>query len=205
MAAMLGRKDQLFALCVVVLAAKLAKCDGAVSRAEIDAFKQQFRIPPHAVRDIGRLFDQARDSAEGYAPYAVQLGEAFSDNRGMLEDVLTALFAIARADRTITRSEEDFLVQVHRCFGLDAAAWRRAQGGTPRAHTSDTSDPYSELGLTSSATDEELRLTWRRLMRENHPDSLAARGVPPEFIARASDKVARINAAWDIIKRERRL
>ena len=31
-------------------------------------------------------------------------------------------------------------------------------------------------------------------MRENHPDSLAARGVPAEFIARASDKVARINA-----------
>jgi DnaJ like chaperone protein len=42
-------------------------------------------------------------------------------------------------------------------------------------------------------------------MRENHPDSLAARGVPPEFIARASEKVARINAAWDRIKRERGL
>jgi DnaJ like chaperone protein len=42
-------------------------------------------------------------------------------------------------------------------------------------------------------------------MRENHPDSLASRGVPPKFIARASDKVARINAAWDRIKRERGL
>ena len=40
-------------------------------------------------------------------------------------------------------------------------------------------------------------------MRENHPDSLAARGVPAEFIARANEKVARINAAWDRIKRER--
>ena len=47
--------------------------------------------------------------------------------------------------------------------------------------------------------------TWRRLMRENHPDSLAARGVPAEFIARANEKVARINAAWDRIKRERGL
>ncbi|HET7880283.1 MAG TPA: molecular chaperone DjlA, partial [Acetobacteraceae bacterium] len=43
------------------------------------------------------------------------------------------------------------------------------------------------------------------LMRENHPDSLVARGVPPEFIARANEKVARINAAWDRIKRERGL
>jgi DnaJ like chaperone protein len=42
-------------------------------------------------------------------------------------------------------------------------------------------------------------------MRENHPDSLASRGVPPDFIARASDKVARINAAWDRIKRDRKI
>ena len=39
-AAMLGRRDQLFAIAVVVLSAKLAKCDGAVTRAEIDAFKR---------------------------------------------------------------------------------------------------------------------------------------------------------------------
>ena len=91
-AALFGRKDQLFAIGVVVLSAKLAKCDGPVKRAEIDAFKRQFRIPPESVRDIGRLFDQARDSAEGFETYAAQLGEAFADNRGMLEDVLAALF-----------------------------------------------------------------------------------------------------------------
>ncbi|MBV9248957.1 MAG: molecular chaperone DjlA, partial [Acetobacteraceae bacterium] len=50
---------------------------------------------------------------------------------------------------------------------------------------------------------EAIRARWKRLMRENHPDSLAARGVPADFISRASDKVAQINAAWDRIKRER--
>jgi DnaJ like chaperone protein len=34
---------------------------------------------------------------------------------------------------------------------------------------------------------------------------LAAKGVPPEFIARATEKVAIINAAWDRVKRERQL
>jgi DnaJ like chaperone protein len=42
-------------------------------------------------------------------------------------------------------------------------------------------------------------------MRENHPDSLASRGVPPDMIAKASDRVARINAAYDTIKRDRKL
>ena len=46
---------------------------------------------------------------------------------------------------------------------------------------------------------------YRRLVRENHPDSLMARGVPPEFVKRATEKVASINAAWDRIKRERGL
>ena len=69
-AAMLGGRDQLFALGVVVLSAKLAKCDGMVKREEIDAFKRQFRIPPEAVRDVGRMFDAARDSPEGFENYA---------------------------------------------------------------------------------------------------------------------------------------
>jgi DnaJ like chaperone protein len=205
MAALLGRRDQLFAIGVVVLSAKLAKCDGPVKREEIDAFKRHFRIPPQAVRDIGRLFDQARDSSEGYETYAAQLGEAFSDNRGMLEDVLAALFAIGRADGALNGRELDFLLRTHRGFGLDEPAWDRARGATPRQPASDAPDAYAVLEIARSASDEEIHTKWKRLMRENHPDSLAARGVPPEFIARASEKVARINAAWDQIKRERKL
>jgi DnaJ like chaperone protein len=203
-AAMLGRRDQLFAITVVVLAAKLAKCDGTVTREEIDAFKRHFRIPPESVRDIGRLFDQARDSAEGFEPYAVQLAEAFSDNRGVLEDVLAALFAIARADGAINLREQEFLRRVHTLFGLDRVAWDRVRNAGPRQPpTVVEADPYEVLGVPNTASEAVLRSTWRQLMRDNHPDSLAARGVPPEFIARASDKVARINAAWDRIKRER--
>ena len=204
-AAMFNRRDQLFAICAVVLAAKLAKCDGPVKREEIAAFKRQFRIPPEAVRDIGRLFDQARDSADGYEAYAKQLGDAFADNRGVLEDVLTALFVIARSDGPVNGRELDFLSQTHRAFGLDGVSWDRARGAMPRQPASDEPDPYATLGVSRSTSNEELHDTWKRLMRENHPDILASRGVPAEFIARASDKVARINAAWDRIKRERGL
>ncbi len=204
-AALFGRRDQLFAIVVVVLSAKLAKADGPVNREEIDAFKRQFRIPPEAVRDIGRLFDQARDSSDGYEAYADQLAEAFADNRGTLEDVLAALFVIARADGPITVGEQDFLRGVHRCFRLDRTAWDRASGAIPRQNQTDEPDPYAILGVPRSTGERELREAWKRLMREHHPDSLAARGVPPEFVAKASDKVARINAAWDRIKRERGL
>ena len=203
-AALLGGRDQLFAIGAVVLSAKLAKCDGAVKRAEIDAFKQQFRVPAESVRDVGRLFDQARDSIEGFEPYADQLGAAFPDNRGMLEDVLTALFNIARADGPVNRAELAFLQRVAQGFGLDERAWDRARGASARmpANSSEP-EPYGVLGIPRTASNDEVRARWKALMRENHPDSLAARGVPADFIARANEKVAKINAAWDRIKRER--
>ena len=208
-AALLGSRESLFAISVVVLSAKLAKCDGAVKRVEIDAFKRAFRIPPENLKEVAHLFDRARENAEGYETFAERLGAAFEDNRAMLEDVLAALFRIAEADGPVNRTEAAFLGAVHARFGLEAAAWERARTGQPafgRAAPQDEGpDPYGILGLGRTATDEEVRATWKRLMRENHPDSLTARGVPAEFVRRATDKVAGINAAWDRIKRERGL
>jgi DnaJ like chaperone protein len=204
-AGLLGRRDEVFALTVTVLAARLAKCDGPVKRIEIDAFKRQFRVPPASAQQVGRLFDQARDATDNYETYAAQLAESFADNRGVLEQVLNALFVIARADGPLNMQEQSFLRRVHLRLGLDQVSWDRAFGSMPPSAPADADDPYQELGITRSASPEELRATWKRLMRENHPDSLAARGVPKEFITRAGEKVARINAAWDRIKRERGL
>jgi DnaJ like chaperone protein len=209
MAALLGNKQTLFAISVIVLSAKLAKADGPVKRQEIDAFKAMFRIPPENLREVGEMFDQARQDSDGWEPFADRLGEAFADNRAMLEDVLAALFYIARSDGPITRGELPVLQGIHLRFGLDAASWDRAKGGGQQGSRVEqqqkTDDAYVVLGVAPTATDEEVRLAWRKLMRENHPDSLAARGVPQEFVARATQKVAEINAAWDRVKRQRGL
>jgi DnaJ like chaperone protein len=208
MASFLGSKEQLFAVSVIVLSAKLAKCDGTVKRAEIDAFKQMFRIPAGNMREVAELFDQARETHEGSEPFADKLGEAFTDNRGLLEDVLNALFFIARADGPLNRAEVAFLGAVHLRLGLSQEVWERARGGRASAQQPagpQAGDPYAVLGLKENASDDEVRAKWRNLMRENHPDSLAARGVPKEFVQRATAKVAEINAAWDRIKRARKL
>ncbi len=205
LAALFAPREQVFAMAVVALSAKLAKCDGPVSRVEIDGFKRHFRIPPESAREVGRLFDQARDTTDGFEGYASQLGTSFADNRGVLEDVLAGLFGVARSDAPVNAAELDFLAKCARGFGLDGPAWERARGGTARVQAETGEDPYVTLGLPRSATDEAVRAAWKQLMRDNHPDGLAARGVPAEFVARATDKVARINAAWDRVKRERGL
>jgi DnaJ like chaperone protein len=203
LAALLGRREQIFAVNVIVLSAKLAKCDGQVTRAEIDAFKRSFRIPEENLHEVGRMFDQARENSDGFEPYARQLGEVFADNRGLLEQVLAGLHQVARADGPINGRESEYLRRVAVAFGLTVEAAQRAGRGSFAAGTE--TDPYTVLGIDRRASNDAVRERWRQLMRENHPDSLAAKGVPPDFIAAASDRVARINAAYDSIKRERRL
>jgi len=203
MASMLGRREQVFAVGVTVLAAKLAKCDGPVSRIEIQAFRSSFSIPEASVAEVGRLFDNARDSSQGFESYAVQLGQAFSGEKGILEQVLGGMFQIARADGPVNGAEADFLARLAFLFGLDEYAVRRASGGAVSAPP--TEDSYAALGLKRSATPDEIRIRWKQLMREHHPDVLASQGASPARIKIASEKVARINAAYDAIKRQRRL
>ena len=203
-AAMLGRREQLFAIDVVVLAAKLARCDGPIKRVEIDTFKRHFSIPPEAEREIGRLFDRAREKPDLYLPYAEQLGVTFADTPDRLEAALQGLFAIARCDGPINKTELAFLQAVHRAFGLNAYAWERASGASPAVNPGDA-DPYAVLGVPRDIGDKQLRDAWRQLMRENHPDSLIAQGASQAIIDSTSEKVARINAAWDRVKRERGL
>ncbi len=203
-ASMLGRKEQTFAIGIIVLSAKLAKCDGPIRRAEIDGFKRQFRMPTEQMREVGRLFDQARDSVDGPDDYARQMGAAFSDEPHRLEEAMLALLGVARADGRINEEEERFLVRIADGFGLGRRVYEQLRDGGAR-RSADEPDPYEILGIRRGATDEEVRLTWRRLMRESHPDSLASRGAGAGAIGQGADRVARINAAWDRIKRERGL
>ena len=60
---------------------------------------------------------------------------------------------------------------------------------------------YLLLGCSSSMPTEELKAAYRRAAMRWHPDRLRAEGVPQELINESNEKMARINSAWDIIKR----
>ncbi len=60
-------------------------------------------------------------------------------------------------------------------------------------------DPYAVLGVTSDTPLPEIRKAWRRLVRNNHPDKLVARGVPEEARLIAEKRMADINRAWELV------
>ena len=187
---------------LIVLAAKLAKADGHVTRDEVDAFKRLFHIPPEESRNVARIFDAAKKDATGFEPYAAQVAGFFRRSPAVLEELLDALFHIARADGDVSPSEIAYLREVARIFGLGEREFERVSAASDAAQKS---DPYGVLGLDRSASDDDIKKTYRRLIRENHPDKLIAEGMPDDFIELANERMATINAAYDQIEKERRL
>ena len=198
----LQTRQTAFTVAVVVLSAKMAKADGQVTRDEVDAFKRIFEIPENEMRDVGRLFNEARQDAEGFEPYAEQIGEMFAHDMAVRESLLGGLFQIALADGIVHPNELKFLEKVAHSFGLNQHDFDRIQA----AHMgSDSADPYQIIGVTRETSDDEIKKTYRKLSRENHPDTLIAKGLPQEFIDVANEKMASINAAYDQISKERSL
>lgn len=199
-------KQATFAMGVIVLGAKMARADGRVSRAEIEAFKHVFRISPSQEHVVGMFFDQARASTDGFESYALRMAQVFRDSPLVLEQVLSGLFIIANADQNgLSPPEVTFLKKVSAIFGFSANDFTRiaARSGVDlpsrEKPTSAQATPYSILGISETASAEEIKNTYRALVREHHPDKLMAQGMPEEFIATATEKLKRINAAYDAI------
>jgi DnaJ like chaperone protein len=189
-----------FTIAVIALGAKMAKADGIVTRDEVDAFKQVFRVPEEELKNVARVFDQARNSPLGFEAYAAQVARMFKSQPAVLEELLDGLFHIAKADGQVSPQELDYLKEVAAIFGFGAHDFERVRA----EHLGpDKADPYEILGVGRETGDAEIKAVYRKLVREHHPDRLIAKGVPKEFIDVATEKLATINAAWDKIAKER--
>jgi len=191
-----------FTIAVIALSAKMAKADGQVTNTEVEAFKEIFEVPPHELKNVARVYDLAKQDTAGFESYAKQVAGLFKDNCVILEDLLEALFYIAKADGHVHEEEMAFLRRVADIFGFTQAGFERI---AVRHVGAERSSPFTILGVSPDADDEEIKQTYRRLVRENHPDRLIAQGLPREFVAVANDRLAAINDAYGRIAAQRRL
>ncbi len=193
--------DLEFTAAIVGLGAKLAKADGLVTIDEVAAFSRVFRSAPGDEAAIRRVFNIARQTVIGYENYARRIARRYSNRPCLLEGVLDGLFQIAAADGVITGEEVDYLKSVSDLFGFNEDKFRRIKA----SHLGpDTDDPYLVLGLAHTATFEDVRAAYRRLMLENHPDTaVGGKSAPREYEPVAHEKAAAITTAYARIRAER--
>lgn len=193
-------KSVAFTVGMIALGAKMAKADGVVTADEIAAFKQVFHIPDSELSSVARVFNLAKQDTAGYEVYARQIAALFDAQHEILEDVLDGLFHIAKADNAYHPGEHGFLGQVAEIFGFSPSDFARIRARHVEAVAD---DPYLILGVSRDAGADEIKSRYRALVREYHPDRHIAAGVPEEMIDIATDRLQKVNEAYDRIMREK--
>ncbi len=113
-----AQPQQIFALSLIVLSAKLSKADGQVSKEELIAVKDKLRIPENELDQVGKIFNKAKEESAGYEPYAQQIAQFYKGNINVLEEVINILFYIAEADGEVSAQEIKMIENIAKIFGL---------------------------------------------------------------------------------------
>jgi len=197
----------------------LCKADGVVTRAEIDVVERiqtRLHLTPEqkeAARTAFKRGKAAHFDLDGTVRAFARLAPAGST----FFQLFLQLQRIAiTADGELHPTEQAMLMRVARLLGLaerDLAqleALLRAATQTPSTRDygppkeSRLVDAYIVLGVSADANEASIRSAYRKLIRENHPDKLASKGLPESMRAVAEERAREINAAFDMIKKARK-
>ena len=189
-------KSIAFTAGVIALSAKMAKADGKVTKEEIITFRRLVQVPKENVKQVGKLWELAKKTTDGYDLYAQQISSLFKKEQAILERILDLLFEIAKSDGVIQESELKYLKHVSDIFGFSDQTFMRLL-----ALNKPENNPYEILGLSPSDDPKTVNQTWKKMIKENHPDKLIGEGMPKEFIESANQKLSIINGAYEEIKK----
>ena len=111
--------------------------------------------------------------------------------------LLYFLFGLAKADGNVCNREIALLDRISDLLGIDTTTYQSIKA----MYYDDSDSAYQVLGITPSATDEEVKKAYRQMARENHPDKVGYMG---EDIRKAAEKkFMAINEAYEKIKKQR--
>ena len=193
-----AQPQQIFALSLIVLSAKLSKADGQVSKEELIAVKDKLRIPDNELDQVGKIFNKAKEESAGYEQYAQQIAQIYKGNINVLEEVINILFYIAEADGNISDSELQMIEHIAQIFGLSEIQFNSIKESRK---SSDKLNPYIVLESKPDDEIDIIRKRYLKLSKEHHPDLLMSKGVPQEVINESKAKMRAINSAWDQVQK----
>ncbi len=203
---------------------KLAKADGVVTKDEIrkcEAVMQQMRLDTKQRNRAIELFNLGKKPASNIDPYLHNLMKESRGSYAVKQMFMDVMIEVAIAENNINQAELNFLIWLCQSIRFPQNIFitlLRMRGfnvnnGNQRQHSQQnhsqqwqrkaTTSPYQTLGVSSSDSKAVIRRAYKKLMSQNHPDKLIAKGLPPEMIELAKTKTQNIQAAWEEIKTSR--
>lgn len=182
--------------------AKLAKADGQISKPEIDSINHFMTVDlalDAEKRHIAmNIFRAAVDSPESFENFARQFYATFHNQPQLLELMVDILLRVSIANGRMSTIQENLIAQAVRIFTFPESTYHALKS----KYVTDSA-AYEILGASSEWGDDQLKRQYRKMVSEYHPDKIAAKGLPEEFVKFANDKFREIQEAYDTIKKER--
>jgi DnaJ like chaperone protein len=181
---------------------KMAKADGVVTKEEIgvvDQFLSTLKLPEQEKQFARNIFNEAKKS-----PYTIDdfAGQLYRMNQGqptVLVSFMDLLFKLASADGKLHDAEEAALYRLKQIFRISDAQFDNLKS----VNFKQSDMYYRILNCTKDSPDDEIKANYRKLVKEYHPDMIISKGMPPEFVERATEKFQEIQSAYEKVRNER--
>lgn len=181
---------------------KLAKIDGVVTRDEIvvvENFINNLHIADREKQFAKQVFKEAKNSRYSIEDFAIQLYQTNRQQPTVLLSFIDLLFQVAAADGKFHLAEEAALRRIKDIFGISDQQFNNIKG----VYFSDLDKYYKILNCTSGSSHQEIKSSYKRLVKDFHPDTIVSKGLPEEFMDFATKRFREIQQAYEKIKKER--
>lgn len=188
-----------FGVSLLVLIAGVMKVDGKVVRSELDYVKK-FLVSQFGKSSASEATKILRDLLKKDIPVkdvCVQI-KSNMDYSSRLQ-LLHLLYNVSIADGRITQQEIDILDKISHYLGISASDFLSIKN----MFVPDTDSYYKILEINPSATDDEVKKSYRKMAMKYHPDKVIHLG--DDFKKSAEEKFRKVNEAYEMIKKERNM
>jgi len=206
----------------------MAKADGRVSESEISVAENlmsRMALSPAQRKAAIGLFNRGKQADFPMEDVLRQFRKECGAQRNLSLLLCEIFLQVVYADEVTLRQEQVLMERIAQLLGLStfdyirlvatvkaARAWRadqvpgRGAGRSRQAKPATdkfAGDDFAVLGLSSKASNDEVKRAYRRLMSQHHPDKLVAKGLPSELMQLANEKTHQIRTAYERVRQVR--
>ncbi len=198
-----------FLFSLLTLASYVIRADGRIMHSEMEAMRNWVRhtFGENAVDEANaivlRLFERQRQMEEQQpGSYAATIADVCRQLGSILPQeqrlqLLSMLVMLCKADGHVAPDEVQAMQFIAHHLGLSETELHSMLG----LGSTSLADAYAVLEVAPTATDDEVRAAYKRLVVKHHPDRVATLG--DDIRAAAEQKMQQINEAKDIVFRSR--
>lgn len=202
----------------------IAKAKGCISEQDIAEAQQlmtELELTGSALSEARNAFRDGKNQNFPLLETLTQFRRDYHNRRAVLQSFMLQLIALLIRAQPLTKDAYELLLQAATTLGFtrfELDRWLLMESAQqqferfvnynkrrPSALNQDKHvvAAYSVLGLEPKVTAQELKIAYRKLMSEHHPDKLAAQGLPQEMVVNATRRAQEIQAAYALIRKSR--